>query len=199
MNTKRTPALWLAFLAGVPAAVLAQTSPEKPMQSLPPNYIIETARQPDKIQREYPHDIQLRTVSGDTVLSSTVLPRGKGRPVVLLFWLTTCGPCRMELDAFKQQYAAWQEETPFDLVAISTDFPRNYPAFETRVTTEKWPWPAYIDLNREFGKILPGELNGLPQTFILDAEGTIRHHKRKFRPGDEVQIYELIKAVAAGN
>lgn len=199
MNKIRTSALWLAFLSGAPAAVMGQISPEKPMQSLPPNYIIETARQPDKIRREYPHDIQLRTVSGDTVLSSKVLPQGKGRPIVLLFWLTTCGPCRMELDAIKQNYAAWQAETPFDLVAISTDFPRNYPAFDTRVATEQWPWPAFIDLNREFGKILPGELNGLPQTFILDAKGNILHHKRKFRPGDEAQIFELIKSVASGN
>lgn len=187
----------MAFLAGAPAGLMAQTSPEKPMQSMPSNYIIETARQPDKIQRQYPHDIQLRTADGDTVLSARVLPQGGNKPIVLLFWLTTCGPCRMELDAFKQQYAAWQAETPFDLVAISTDFPKNYPSFESRVAAEKWPWPAYIDLNREFGKILPGELNGLPQTFILDPQGNIRHHKRKFRPGDEVQIYELIKAVAS--
>ena len=44
---------------------------------------------------------------------------------------------------------------------------------------------------------MPGQLNGLPQTFILDKEGNIALHKRKYRSGDEDKLYEKVKELAA--
>jgi peroxiredoxin len=119
-----------------------------------------------------------------------------GKPTVLMFWLTTCVPCRHELTAISGKYESWQAETGFNLYAISIDFPKNYGNFVKRVEDSRWPFPAYHDLNREFSVILPGQLNGLPQTFILDKTGRIVHHKRKFSPGDEDVLYDLIKEVA---
>lgn len=173
-----------------------QTSPEVPLQSRQPSYIMDTARPAGEIDGTYPHDIRLLSVRGDTLLSSEVLPTGK--PVVLLFWLTTCYPCRMELEALQKVWPQWKDSLDFELVAISTDFPRNYPAFFSRVEEQGWPWPAYIDINREFSRILPGGLNGLPQTFFLDSRGRIHGHKRKFRPGDEAELFRMLQAAAAG-
>jgi peroxiredoxin len=50
-------------------------------------------------------------------------------------------------------------------------------------------------MNREFRNIMPGELNGLPQTFVIDADGKIVYHKRKWRPGDEDKIFEAVKSI----
>lgn len=175
--------------------LIAQENQELPLQTRTPSYVMETARSVDKIQSTYPYDIQLLRLEGDTVLSTDVLPVN-GKPTILLFWLTTCYPCKMELETLQKVYSEWKKETDFNLVAISTDFPKNYPAFGDRVRQSQWPWPAYIDLRREFGKILPGGLNGLPQTFILDAAGQIVYHKRKFRPGDEAGLLEQLKRAA---
>ena len=49
------------------------------------------------------------------------------------------------------------------------------------------------DMNREFRRIMPGELNGLPQTFIIDKNGEIAYHKRKYRAGDEDALFAKIK------
>lgn len=175
-------------------SAVAQTSPEVPLQSREPSYVMDTARPTEKIDGTYPHDIRLLSAAGDTLLSSQVLPTGK--PVVLLFWLTTCYPCRMELEALQKVWPQWKDSLDFELVAISTDFARNYPAFFARVEEQAWPWPAYIDLNREFSRILPGGLNGLPQTFFLDARGRIHGHKRKFRPGDETEMFLMLREAA---
>jgi len=120
-----------------------------------------------------------------------------GKPTVLLFWLTTCAPCAMEMKAINEKYEDWKKETDFNLVAISTDFSKNYPNFVKRVNTKKWPWETYNDVHREFRKVMPGGLNGLPQTFLLDKEGNIVFHKRKYRSGDEDKLYEQVKAIAA--
>ena len=168
---------------------------QKPLESRPPSYIMDTARPAADIQDTYPFDIRLISGQGDTLGSEAVFP-ALTKPVVLLFWLTTCYPCRMELEALKKSVPEWQQSVDFELIAISTDFAKNLPAFYSRVEEGAWPWLAYNDYNREFSKIMPGGLNGLPQTFVIGKDGEILYHKRKFRPGDEAEIWEAIQAAA---
>ncbi|MCU0346020.1 MAG: hypothetical protein MUC59_03690 [Saprospiraceae bacterium] len=57
------------------------------------NYYVDTARPVEQIQATFPFDIPLRNAAGDTLNSATVFQKN-GKPTVLMFWLTTCGPCR---------------------------------------------------------------------------------------------------------
>jgi len=45
--------------------------------------------------------------------------------------------------------------------------------------------------------VMPGALNGLPQTFIFDKNGEIAYHKRKYRGGDEKKLFAKVKELAA--
>lgn len=156
------------------------------------NYYVDTARPVEQIQATFPFDIPLRNAAGDTLNSATVFQKN-GKPTVLMFWLTTCGPCRMELKAIKEKYDGWKQEADFNFYAISTDFPKNYPQFVSRVDEGNWHFPAYHDLDREFRLVMPGALNGLPQVFVLDKDGNIAYHTRKYQPGDEDKLFEEIK------
>lgn len=142
--------------------------------------------------KEYPFDISLIDHKDKTHHSAQILPQA-GKPTVVLFWLTTCNPCARELHAMKQNFEAWQAEVPFHMVAISEDWEDNFPAFVERVEKEQWPFPAYWDRDRVFKEILPGNLNGLPQTFIYDKDGKMTWKKRGFLPGDESLYFEKIK------
>ena len=64
------------------------------------------------------------------------------------------------------------------------------------VNENDWPWQAANDVNREFRQIMPGKLNGLPQTFVLDKNGQIAYHKRKYRSGDEDVLFAKVKELA---
>lgn len=154
--------------------------------------ITESGRRPNQIQQHYPYDISLRNALNDTLLSSKAFEKN-GKPTVLMFWLTTCAPCKMELKAVANKYSQWQAEKDFNLYAISIDFPKNAEQFVKRVEEANWPFPAYHDFNREFQAVMPGNLNGLPQTFVLDKDGNIVYHSRKFIPGDEDKLFEAIQ------
>lgn len=137
----------------------------------------------------YPYNIPLINLQGDTILSKKVLLKNN-RPTVLVFWLTTCVPCRYELDAIVKKYAQWKEETDFNLYAISLDFDDYQPDFYKRA--KDFPFDAFIDYERQFMNIMPGGLNGTPQTFIIDVEGNVAYHKRRYRMGDEDRLFEEI-------
>ena len=155
----------------------------------------DVARDAGSIKAGYPYDISLRNAAGDTLSSDQVFAEN-GQPTVLLFWLTTCAPCRLELKAVAEKYEKWRSEADFNLYAVSIDWPHNAEAFMERVEQSGWPFPAYHDFRREFGAIMPGNLNGLPQVFILDGNGKIIHHKRKYRPGDEDAWFEVVRSLA---
>ncbi len=156
------------------------------------SYYKDTGRQTAEINSQYPYDIAILNTSNDTLNSANVFEEN-GRPTILLFWLTTCAPCRLELTAISKKYESWQQEADFNMYAVSLDWPKNAEQFVSRVTQGNWPFAAYRDANREFGKIMPGNLNGLPQVFVLNKDGKIVHHKRKYRPGDEDQLFAWVK------
>ncbi len=156
------------------------------------HYYKDTGRPGAEIESNYPYDISIRNGESDTLNTKTVFEKN-GKPTILLFWLTTCAPCRAEMGAISGKYEQWKQEADFNLYAISIDWPRNADQFIQRVKKSNWPFLAYHDYNREFGKIMPGNLNGLPQVFLLDKNGNIAHHKRKYRPGDEDQLFEWVK------
>jgi cytochrome c biogenesis protein CcmG, thiol:disulfide interchange protein DsbE len=162
-----------------------------------PRYFTETSRQAELIQKTFPFDIDLRDTAGIVKNSNILLKNATGKPTILLFWLTTCFPCRMELEAINNAYPTWKKEVDFRMIAISTDFSDRYPQFIERVRKGKWLFEAYHDTNREFRYVMPGELNGLPQLFVLDAAGNVTYHKRRYRPGDENELFEHLKKMTA--
>ena len=172
-----------------------KTAPANTIRQNRTNAIKSTARQADQINKVFPYDIDLKDADGKVVNSSTLL-KNSGKPTVLMFWLTTCFPCKIEMKAVKEKYAQWTEETDFNLIAISTDFMKNEAAFRKMTKENDWKWKTYHDFNREFRNVLPGGLNGLPQTFIIDANGEIVYHKRKYSTGDEDILYAKVKALA---
>lgn len=158
-----------------------------------------TARPIEEMAADYPFDIALVSSRGpgDTATLTTddlLRPHLGKRPVVLMFWMTTCGPCRAELAELERRLPDWHAAADFAFVPISLDFPRRRAAFHARAGA--YPWTSYLDVDRESPKVLPGGLNGVPQVFVFDADGRQVFHRRKYRAGDLDALAEVLTAGA---
>ncbi len=152
-----------------------------------------TSRPKDQINAAFPFDIPLKDAQGNLSVSADVFSQKK--PTVLMFWLTTCAPCHRKMAELVKVYDEMKEEADFELIAISGDYPKNYPSFVKQVEKKNWPWPTFNDVNREFRQVLPGGLNGYPQTFVFDKNGEIAYQKRKYLPGDLEELNEVLKSL----
>lgn len=150
-------------------------------------------RSQSQLKKEFPFNIVLRDTAGNYFSSESVLPT-KGKPLVLLFWMTTCGPCRQELNAIKANLENWRKEADFRILAVSMDFPTYYPNYIERVKKENWDFETVYDVHRQFCDVMPnGGLNGLPQLFIINEKGEIKYWHHRYLPGDEAELFSEIK------
>jgi len=99
----------------------------------------------------------------------------KGRPIVVNFWASWCGPCveeMPELSALQREYA----KKGIQFIGLGVDSAANIQSFLKKVPVD---YPIYIagfggaDVARAFGNTA----GGLPYTVIIDANGTVRATK----------------------
>lgn len=141
----------------------------------------------------FPFNIAMLRPDSTAVNTNDLLKKDK--PTVLAFWLTTCMPCHAELASYAQHYAGWQKEADFRLLAVSIDFPERFSKVRQMTKEKNWPFPVYWDNTRAFKTVLPGGLNGLPQVFLFDKNGTLVWQHKKYAPGDEAELFAKIKAL----
>jgi peroxiredoxin len=107
----------------------------------------------------------------------------RGRPVILNFWASWCGPCRYEVPAFKAFYERYPEEQVV-IIAVSTqddpDSARGYSIADGL----KFVIP--VDPRGVVANLY--NVRGLPTTFIIDENGVIKSIKiGPFLSVDEIE------------
>jgi thiol-disulfide isomerase/thioredoxin len=119
-----------------------------------------------------------------------------GKPIIINFWATWCSPCKRELNTIAEEYQDWIDETGVKLVAISIDDARNMHKVKPYIDGQGWEYEVYIDPNADFKRAM--NVNNVPHTFLVDGEGNIVWQHNSYAPGDEMELYDLVEKLAAG-
>lgn len=110
-------------------------------------------------------DFTLTDVAGNDITLSEL----KGQVVLINFWATWCGPCRVEMPALQRRYEAFKDQG-FTVLAVNFD----EPATDVSAFAQS--------LNLTFTVLLdPGgvvnelyHMRGYPSSFIVDRSGVIK-------------------------
>jgi len=97
----------------------------------------------------------------------------RGKPVVLSFWASWCGPCRKELPALAEY-----QKTHDDVVIYAVNVDRERAKAQQFLARVKFDLPIIWDNNAEaLGQY---DVLSMPTMFLLDAQGTVKWRKSGF-------------------
>ncbi len=93
----------------------------------------------------------------------------RGKPVILNFWASWCGPCKMEMPDIEKAYQTYGEEIHFLMVALTDGYQETVETASAFIAEQGYTFPVYYDTEisgaRAYG------VSGIPVTYFIDAEG----------------------------
>jgi peroxiredoxin len=174
------------FLVGMIAAqpLIGIALSQAEAQSLPliPTQVVE--RNMVKVGDEAPN-FHLRDLAGNMMS----LSQFRGKVVLLNFWATWCGPCRVEMPAMEQLYRTIPRGE-FEILAVSTD-PQGVAVTRPFQREMGFTFPILHDSEYRVGIIYGART--LPLTFMVDRQGVIRKKIFGARDWDSPEARDLIQ------
>lgn len=110
-------------------------------------------------------DFTMTDASGEEVKLSDFF----GKPVVLNFWASWCGPCKSEMPHFEDAYQKYGEDINFVIVNLTDGARETVEAASDFIEEQGYTFPLYFDTNTE-GAMTYGTYS-IPVTYFIGADG----------------------------
>jgi thiol-disulfide isomerase/thioredoxin len=122
----------------------------------------------------------LKDVAGKDVKLSSY----KGKVVLLNFWATWCGPCKIEIPWFNEFQQKYQAKG-FVVLGISAD--DTVEQLKPFVAQYKMAYPVLVGLGRDDVQEALGPVFGLPTTLLINREGKVCQRHMGLAKKDEFE------------
>ncbi len=94
-----------------------------------------------------------------------------GKPVVVNFWASWCGPCKSEMPAFQQAWETYGKQVEFLLINLTDNNQETVESAKSFLATTEYTFPVYFDTQLS-GAMAYGVV-GIPATYFIDKEGYV--------------------------
>ena len=148
------------FMAVLVAGIVVVSQMTAPKQSVP----VETKGS----QSALAPDFTLHDIDGNSFKLSDL----RGKPVILNFWASWCGPCQAEMPDFEEAYKTYGEEISFLMVNLTDGSSETVETASAFIDQQGYTFPVYYDIAMEGAAAY--SVYSIPVTYFIDAEGSVR-------------------------
>jgi len=93
----------------------------------------------------------------------------QGKPVLINFWATWCGPCRFEMPYLQQVYEEWSDK---GLVVLAINIGESSAQVEAFMQSHDLSLPVLLDAKQAVAQKY--NIWSIPTTFFIDKDGIIQ-------------------------
>jgi peroxiredoxin len=118
------------------------------------------------------------------------LAQYRGQVVMLNFWASWCGPCRQEMPLLEGIYKKYSK-LGFTLIGVNVE--PDSKAADDWLKETPVSFPILYDKDSKVSKLY--DVGGMPSTVFIDRSGKLRKLHRGYKPGDENEYLDTIRAL----
>lgn len=112
-------------------------------------------------------DFTVYDVEGNAVSLSSM----QGKPVVVNFWASWCGPCKSEMPDFQKAYEQHGEAVHFMIVNMTDGMQETQEKAKAYVDKQGFTFPVYYDMDMDAA--MTYGVNTIPATYFVAADGSL--------------------------
>lgn len=94
-----------------------------------------------------------------------------GKPVILNFWASWCGPCKSEMPDFEELYQEYGEDIHFVMVNLTDGAQETLETATTFIEDSGYSFPVYYDTDSNAA--MTYYVYAVPVTYFISAEGLL--------------------------
>lgn len=163
----RLSAQYQPAVPALPTAAPATPAPETPVPEASATEAPVTEASTPELAEETAADFTVLDGEGNAV----TLSEHFGRPIVVNFWATWCGPCRSELPHFDAAYAAHGDEIEFMMVNLTDGRRDTVDSVKAFTADSGYSFPVYYDT--EFSAANSYSIYSIPLTVVIGSDGAV--------------------------
>ncbi len=93
-----------------------------------------------------------------------------GKPVILNFWASWCGPCVAEMPVLQQAFETYGQDIQF-LMVNATGWRETVDSAKEFLAEQEYTFPVYFDTDGEAAAAYG--INAIPVTYFIDPQGNL--------------------------
>ena len=111
-------------------------------------------------------DFTVYDVNGDAVSLSDFI----GKPVIINFWASWCGPCKMEMPEFEEKYEELGGDIQFLMVNLTDGNRETVDTAAAYIEESGYTFPIYFDTDQDAAYTYG--VYSIPSTYFIGADGS---------------------------